>query len=205
VIKVARPAVQLCWPYQSVKTAPSLPMRSIWPAVAHHLHVAGADVEPIDVVAHDEGCSAYVHPGPEEFVGLALAQESTMRKQKPLQVAAILVEYPPEIVDFVCDPRTGLPRRLKWLPTIAEIAEACEHRMEFAKAVVNIRQPARVKTGATAAFWTKEANPRARAYSHRLCKDCEANELFASVDCADRQRDKCERTAKPVVALRRDF
>lgn len=55
-------------------------------------------------------------------------------------VAAILAEYPPEIVDFVCDPRTGLPRRRKWLPTIAEIAEACEHQMEYAKAVVDLRQ-----------------------------------------------------------------
>jgi hypothetical protein len=55
-------------------------------------------------------------------------------------VAAILAEYPPEIVDFVCDPRTGLPRRLKWLPTIAEIVEACERRMEYAKSVVSLRQ-----------------------------------------------------------------
>ena len=30
VMKAARPAVQLCCPYQSVKTAPSLPMRSMF-------------------------------------------------------------------------------------------------------------------------------------------------------------------------------
>ena len=30
VMKAARQAVQLCWPYQSVNTAPSLPMRSMW-------------------------------------------------------------------------------------------------------------------------------------------------------------------------------
>ena len=29
VMKAARPAVQLCWPYQSVKIAPSLAMRSM--------------------------------------------------------------------------------------------------------------------------------------------------------------------------------
>jgi hypothetical protein len=29
VMNAARPAVQLCWPYQSVKIAPSRPMRSM--------------------------------------------------------------------------------------------------------------------------------------------------------------------------------
>jgi hypothetical protein len=57
-------------------------------------------------------------------------------------VAAIFGEYPPEIVDYVCDPRTGLPRRLKWLPTMAEIAEACDQRMEYVKALASLRQVA---------------------------------------------------------------
>ena len=30
VMKAARPAVQLCWPYQSVKLQPSLAMRSMF-------------------------------------------------------------------------------------------------------------------------------------------------------------------------------
>jgi hypothetical protein len=46
-------------------------------------------------------------------------------------VAAIFSQFPHEVVDFVCDPRTGLPRTLKWLPTIAEIAEACEERVRW--------------------------------------------------------------------------
>lgn len=54
-------------------------------------------------------------------------------------MAAILSEYPQEVVDFVCDPRTGLPRTLKWLPTIAEIAEACDVRVELAKRVAVLR------------------------------------------------------------------
>lgn len=55
-------------------------------------------------------------------------------------VAAILSEYPPEIIDYVCDPRTGLPRRLKWLPTMAEIAEACDARVEYARTVAIVRK-----------------------------------------------------------------
>lgn len=41
-------------------------------------------------------------------------------------VTAVLSEYPREVIESVTDPRTGLPSRLKWLPTVAEVKEACE-------------------------------------------------------------------------------
>ena len=40
--------------------------------------------------------------------------------------AAILAEYPDEIIVRVTDPRVGLPSRLKWPPQPSEIKEACE-------------------------------------------------------------------------------
>ena len=40
-------------------------------------------------------------------------------------LCSILEEYPPEIVEYVTDPKTGLQRRCKWPPTPAEIVEAC--------------------------------------------------------------------------------
>ena len=40
-------------------------------------------------------------------------------------LGAILEDYPPEIVEFVTDPKTGIQRRCKWPPTPAEIVEAC--------------------------------------------------------------------------------
>jgi hypothetical protein len=39
---------------------------------------------------------------------------------------AVLSDYPLDIVNAVTDPRTGIPSRIKWLPTIAEIKDACE-------------------------------------------------------------------------------
>jgi hypothetical protein len=46
---------------------------------------------------------------------------------------AVLGEYPRDVVEFVTDPRTGIAARLKWLPSIAEVHEACrEHRAELA-------------------------------------------------------------------------
>ncbi len=41
----------------------------------------------------------------------------------------MLADYPQEVIEEVTDPRTGLARVLKFLPAIAEIAEACEARM----------------------------------------------------------------------------
>jgi hypothetical protein len=47
-----------------------------------------------------------------------------------LAVAKTLALYPIEIVRSVCDPITGLPGENKWLPSVAEIREACEKRMQ---------------------------------------------------------------------------
>ena len=45
-------------------------------------------------------------------------------------VSAVLADgYSRDIVDFVTDPRTGLPSRNKFLPSVAEVREACEMLM----------------------------------------------------------------------------
>lgn len=44
-------------------------------------------------------------------------------------VAAILADYPPEIVARVTDPVHGIARSQKFLPTVAEISAACEEAM----------------------------------------------------------------------------
>lgn len=41
-------------------------------------------------------------------------------------VICVLARYPIEVIRDATDPATGLPGRLKWLPSIAEIREECE-------------------------------------------------------------------------------
>lgn len=41
-------------------------------------------------------------------------------------VAAVLSDYPEETIRFVTDPRTGMPSRGEWMPTVGEIKRACE-------------------------------------------------------------------------------
>lgn len=60
-------------------------------------------------------------------------------------LAAVLSEYDPAVVDYVCDPRTGIARRLKWLPTIAEIADECDIRAAIQKNVDALRAMAAQK------------------------------------------------------------
>ncbi len=38
----------------------------------------------------------------------------------------VLEQYPDEVIKHVTDPRTGIQRRSKWPPSIAEIVEACD-------------------------------------------------------------------------------
>jgi len=46
------------------------------------------------------------------------------------------------VVDYVCDPRTGLPRTLKFLPTVAEVVEACEARVKMRQSLDDLRKRA---------------------------------------------------------------
>lgn len=53
------------------------------------------------------------------------------------QLGLNLEQYPPEIVEYVTDPVTGIQTRSKWPPSLAEVVEACraelEHRQKVAK------------------------------------------------------------------------
>ena len=42
----------------------------------------------------------------------------------------MLSKYSYEIVQFVCDPFTGLPGQLKWMPSVAEVKAACNARAD---------------------------------------------------------------------------
>jgi hypothetical protein len=46
-------------------------------------------------------------------------------------IAAILAEYSPEVVQRVTDPRTGIARKIKFLPTVAEMSEECEAAKKY--------------------------------------------------------------------------
>lgn len=52
-----------------------------------------------------------------------------------ISLGAVLEQYPDEVITYVCDPRTGIQRRLKWPPTISEMVEACDDHRAFLEKV----------------------------------------------------------------------
>jgi hypothetical protein len=48
-------------------------------------------------------------------------------------VTAVLAQFPESVVRAVCDPRTGLPVRSQFLPTLFEIRAACDASMRPAQ------------------------------------------------------------------------
>jgi hypothetical protein len=44
-------------------------------------------------------------------------------------IAAVFSHYSREVVEFVCDPSTGLPGRLEWMPSVAAVKSACDARV----------------------------------------------------------------------------
>lgn len=50
-----------------------------------------------------------------------------------MAVAATLELYSKNVIDFVTDPRTGIPSEIKWLPNVAEVRAACNKQAEREK------------------------------------------------------------------------
>jgi hypothetical protein len=44
-------------------------------------------------------------------------------------IVAVLMRYPKPVVIAVTEPATGIPSKIKWLPSIAEIVDACDAEM----------------------------------------------------------------------------
>ena len=51
----------------------------------------------------------------------------------------VLEQYPDDVIVCVTDPRTGVQRHCKWPPTISEIVEACDRRMQDKARVTRLR------------------------------------------------------------------
>jgi hypothetical protein len=48
-----------------------------------------------------------------------------------LSMCAVFEDYSDELINFATDPKTGVQRKHKWPPTIAEVVEFCGERMAY--------------------------------------------------------------------------
>jgi hypothetical protein len=57
-----------------------------------------------------------------------------------LGIAALLADYPEDVIAHVTDVRTGIPSQVKWLPVPKEVKDACELQMDIRRARVKAAQ-----------------------------------------------------------------
>ena len=62
-------------------------------------------------------------------------------------ITAILAEYSPEVIQRVTDPRTGIPRKMKFLPNPSEVSDECESAKRFIAAEIALKAKGYVWTG----------------------------------------------------------
>jgi len=53
--------------------------------------------------------------------------------------AAVLSEYPQEIIDYITDPRTGLPSNSQWLPSVFEVRKACNEHADWLSKIERVK------------------------------------------------------------------
>lgn len=74
-------------------------------------------------------------------------------------ITAILAEYAPEVIQRATDPRTGLARKLKFLPTVAEVSEECEGAKSYLRSIAILKE--RGYTMDENGHWVKPTEGRA--------------------------------------------
>ena len=91
-------------------------------------------------------------------------------------VIAVLADYPDDVIEQVVDPRNGLPSRMNWLPTIAEIKTACEDLYGHRRRAAEWDEAARKQLAADNTLRITDERPR-KTYED-LKADCHARGIF---------------------------
>lgn len=54
-------------------------------------------------------------------------------------ISAALADYPIGVIEECCDPRTGLVRKLDYLPTVKQVIDWCDSRLDYHRKMANWR------------------------------------------------------------------
>lgn len=108
--------------------------------------------------------------------------------------ATVLSAYPEKIVRRVTHPAYGIPSRLKFLPSIAEIREACEEAM---KPIYEAEREDRLKAKNAVLLAPPVVTAEQRERATRRWFD----EIRPSMIPAARQTETCDQAADRLIAL----
>jgi hypothetical protein len=113
-------------------------------------------------------------------------------------VASVLTHYPESVVMLVTDPVKGLPGKLKWLPSVAEVREACE--AEIAPILAEAARRKRLDE-------TREATERVEVSEERrsMAIDHYERNIRPQMEGAAKAKETQEEAQKRLPALQRDI
>lgn len=90
-------------------------------------------------------------------------------------VAAVLGEYPEETIRYVTDPRTGIPSKVNWMPSVGEIRQACEDHYGPTRRSIEREAAERRQLAERKQLSISDGRPR-KTYEE-LIADCQARGL----------------------------
>jgi hypothetical protein len=98
-----------------------------WRTAVRMVTVAEAETVLAGLADRDDLCSEQEAAGyAARLVNFYPAREVHDARTYIIGITALMAAYPRDFVKRVCNPVTGLPSRLKFLPTIAEVREALD-------------------------------------------------------------------------------
>lgn len=83
-----------------------------------------------DRLARQEELTSYAAERAKLLLGCYRTGEANDPGTYVAAVTAILARYPEQVITIVTHPATGLPSKSGWLPTVKEVADACNEAFE---------------------------------------------------------------------------
>lgn len=93
-------------------------------------------------------------------------------------VALVLSDFSTHVITFATDPRTGIPAKIKWLPSIAEIRAFLDEVVESINADVKRDRDLRQQFADRAEFEEIERNRKNNPTYEQIAADCARSGLF---------------------------
>lgn len=124
-----------------------------------------------EIAGRDQNCPALEAAAfAEQLVGLYPAREVVNAKVFSAGLSALMAAFPRDMVKRVCDPVAGLPSRLKFFPSLADVREALDAEKTRrdriaanARYVIAEHERLKAKAEQDAAFERSRPSPEDRA------------------------------------------
>lgn len=96
-----------------------------------------------------------------------------------MAVESVLSEFSNAVVEYVTDPRTGLPSRLVWLPSVAEVRKACDEAHEWITAPAERQRRIAAQLAERKRLDIEDGKRRRKGKTYdQLAKECAADGIF---------------------------